>query len=98
MTYGVTFLGSGRALGEKKIKPSDLESQLADYDATKGGPYGAYCKRKFDTEVLHEASENQTTATLLHDASVQAIEDAGLSKKDIDWVVLSTITPDDAIA
>jgi len=96
---GATITGVGIGLPEKRIHLSELEEEVkkGGYNSEKSGPYADFCGRKFGTEYVYIAKEEETS-DLIAKACNEAMEYSGLNPRDIEMFVMSTITPDNTTA
>jgi 3-oxoacyl-[acyl-carrier-protein] synthase III len=82
---GIRLLGSGHALPGRKVTNEDLTQYVETSDEWIRSRTGIQ-SRYF--------SENEENADLAYEAARQALEDAGVEAKEIDLVIVATITPD----
>ncbi|MDC0663402.1 beta-ketoacyl-ACP synthase III [Marinobacter sp. SS21] len=85
MTYA-RITGTGSYLPENIVTNKDLEATVDTTDQ--------WIRERTGIEQRHIALEGQTTVDLAEQASLRAIEAAGLSPQDIDLIVFATSTPD----
>ncbi len=79
-------LGTGFVTGEHLVK-NDALAKI--FDTTDD-----WIKERSGIEQRYFVEEGTTTSDLAHRASLKALADAGLEPKDIDYIVLATMTPD----
>lgn len=80
------IIGTGRYLPEKVLTNKDLESMVDTSDE--------WIRERTGIEQRHIAADNQTTCDLAEQASLKAIEMAGISAQSIDMIIVATTTPD----
>ena len=78
--------GIGQYIPDYVVSNSDLAEHIDTNDA--------WIKRKIGISERHFADEDQKTSDLAVKAAVMAIENAGLEPRDIDLIILNTLTPD----
>ena len=78
--------GTGRYLPEKVLTNFDLEKMVDTSDE--------WIRTRTGVERRHIAAEDQSVSDLCYEASLKAIESAGVDVSDIDMVVVGTTTPD----
>ena len=77
--------GTGSYLPEKVLSNHDLESMVETSDQ--------WIKERTGIKERHIAAENETTTDLAYQASLKAIEAAGINNDDIDLIIVATTTP-----
>lgn len=77
--------GTGSYLPEKVLSNHDLESMVETSDQ--------WITERTGIKERHIAAENETTTDLAYQASVKAIEAAGITNNDIDLIIVATTTP-----
>lgn len=80
------IIGTGRYLPEKILTNKDLETMVDTSDE--------WIRERTGIEQRHIAADNQTTCDLAEQASLKAIEMAGISAQSIDMIIVATTTPD----
>jgi len=80
------IIGTGKYLPERVLTNFDLEKMVETSDE--------WIRSRTGIERRHIAAENEATSDLAYHAARAAIEDAGLTPADIDFVVVGTTTPD----
>uniref|UniRef100_A0A450WKP6 Beta-ketoacyl-[acyl-carrier-protein] synthase III n=1 Tax=Candidatus Kentrum sp. LFY TaxID=2126342 RepID=A0A450WKP6_9GAMM len=80
------ILGTGGYLPERVVTNAELEKDVATSDQ--------WIRERTGIRQRHLVSDGETTSVLAKEASLRAIEAAGISTKDIDLIVLGTTTPD----
>lgn len=80
------IIGTGRYLPEKVLTNKDLETMVDTSDE--------WIRERTGIEQRHIAADNQTTCDLAEQASLKAIEMAGISAQSIDMIIVATTTPD----
>ena len=78
--------GTGKYLPERVMTNFDLEKMVDTSDE--------WIRSRTGIERRHIAADDQATSDLAYQASLAAIEDAGLDPQDIDFIVVGTTTPD----
>ena len=78
--------GVGSALPKRRLDNEELAKTVDTSDQ--------WIVERTGIRTRYIAGEGETTATLARDASVNALEHAGLNATDIDLIVLATATPD----
>jgi 3-oxoacyl-[acyl-carrier-protein] synthase-3 len=79
-------LGTGSALPEKIITNADLEKLVETSDQ--------WITERTGIRERRQAAPHETTSTLSVQASVKALDKAGLKATDLDLIICSTISPD----
>ncbi|HIM39514.1 MAG TPA: ketoacyl-ACP synthase III [Methylophaga aminisulfidivorans] len=77
--------GTGSYLPEKVLSNHDLESMVETSDQ--------WITDRTGIKERHIAAENETTTDLAYQASVKAIEAAGITNNEIDLIIVATTTP-----
>jgi 3-oxoacyl-[acyl-carrier-protein] synthase-3 len=80
------ILGTGSALPEKVLTNFDLEKMVETSDR--------WITERTGIKERRQAAPQETTSTLSVVASKKALEMAGLTPKDLDLIICSTISPD----
>jgi 3-oxoacyl-[acyl-carrier-protein] synthase III len=80
------IIGTGSYLPEKILTNFDLEKMVDTSDE--------WIRSRTGIEERHIASDDEATSDLAYRAAVAAIENAGLTPADIDFVLVGTTTPD----
>ncbi|HEY9018346.1 beta-ketoacyl-ACP synthase III [Thiomicrospira sp.] len=80
------IIGTGRYLPEKVLTNKDLESMVDTSDE--------WIRERTGIEQRHIAADSQTTCDLAEQASLKAIEMAGIKAQSIDMIIVATTTPD----
>lgn len=80
------IIGTGRYLPEKILTNLDLEKMVETSDE--------WIRERTGIEQRHIAAEGQTTCDLAEQASLNAIEMAGITPQSIDLIIVATTTPD----
>jgi 3-oxoacyl-[acyl-carrier-protein] synthase III len=78
--------GTGRYLPEKVLTNLDLEKMVDTSDE--------WIRTRSGIERRHIAADHETTSTLCVEAAKRAMEAAGVTAADIDFVAVGTTTPD----
>lgn len=77
--------GTGSYLPEKVLSNHELESMVETSDQ--------WITDRTGIKERHIAAENETTTDLAYQASVKAIEAAGITNNEIDLIIVATTTP-----
>lgn len=80
------IIGTGGYLPEKVLTNADLEKMVDTSDE--------WIRERTGIQQRHIAAEGETTCDLAEQASLQAIEMAGIDAKTIDLIIVATTTPD----
>ncbi len=80
------IIGTGKYLPEKILTNFDLEKMVDTSDE--------WIRSRTGIKHRHIAADNEATSDLAYRAALAAIENAGLTPGDIDFVVVGTTTPD----
>ena len=86
MTRRAAILGTGSSLPRTRVTNAELAQRVETSDE--------WIVERTGIRTRYIAAEDETTASLATDASVRAIEAAGLTPQEIDLIVLATATPD----
>ncbi len=81
-----SIAGTGRYLPEKVLTNFDLEKMVDTSDE--------WIRTRTGVERRHVAADDQSVSDLCYEASLKAIESAGVDVSEIDMVVVGTTTPD----
>ena len=85
-SYGAIIAGTGSALPEKRLTNDDLAKLVDTNDE--------WIIQRTGIKERRVVSEGESTATLATAAARRAIEAAGVEAKDLDLIVVGTITPE----
>ena len=85
-TYGAIITGTGSALPEKRLTNDDL-SKLVDTN-------DEWITQRTGIKERRIATEGETTASLATAAARKAIDAAGIDPKEVELIVVATITPE----
>ena len=80
------IIGTGKYLPERILTNFDLEKMVETTDE--------WIRTRTGIEHRHIAADDEATSDLAYKAGLAAIEDAGLTATDIDFVLVGTTTPD----
>lgn len=80
------ILGIGSYLPERVVTNADLEKVVDTTDE--------WIRARTGIQRRHIATDDQTTADLAEAAARRALDDAGVSTKEVDMIVVGTTTPD----
>lgn len=86
MTLRSVILGTGSALPRRRVDNAELAMTVDTTDE--------WIVARTGIRSRYIAGEGETTSTLAVDASLRALEAAGLSAADVDLIILATATPD----
>jgi 3-oxoacyl-[acyl-carrier-protein] synthase-3 len=78
--------GTGKYLPQRVLTNADLEKMVETSDE--------WIKSRTGIERRHIAADDEYTSHLAHKAALAALESAGVTPNDIDFVVVGTTTPD----
>src|SRR5436305_8912473 len=84
--YSAIIAGTGSCVPEKRLTNDDLSKMVETNDE--------WITQRTGIKERRIAGEGETTATLGTKAARRAIESAGLEPKDIELIVVATITPE----
>lgn len=84
--YRTRVAGTGSYLPKDQITNFDLEKLVDTNDQ--------WIRERTGIEVRHKAAPDQATSDLAYEASLRALKDAGLTTKDIDCIIVGTVTGD----
>ncbi|MEB3308834.1 MAG: beta-ketoacyl-ACP synthase III [Snowella sp.] len=84
---GITIIGSGSATANQILTNDDLSQMVETTDE--------WIQSRTGMRQRYVSSPEQSLAAIATQASVQALEMAGLAATDIDLIILATSTPDD---
>lgn len=82
----VGILGTGKYVPERVLTNSDLEKMVETNDE--------WIVTRTGIRERRIAAEDQATSDLAYEAAVRALEAANLDPKDLELIIVSTITPD----
>mmetsp|Transcript_30919 Transcript_30919/g.42851 ORF Transcript_30919/g.42851 Transcript_30919/m.42851 type:complete len:405 (-) Transcript_30919:109-1323(-) len=85
--YGVRLVGTGSAAPKQVLSNADLEKLVDTNDE--------WIKSRTGISRRHIAGEGESLSSLASEASVKALEMAGVDAADVDLIVMCTSTPDD---
>ncbi|MPQ77067.1 beta-ketoacyl-ACP synthase III [Hydrogenovibrio sp. JE_KL2] len=80
------IIGTGGYLPEKVMTNADLEKIVDTSDE--------WIRERTGIEQRRIAADNQTTCDLAYEASIQAMEMAGVQASELDLIIVATTTPD----
>ena len=80
------IMGTGSYLPEKIVTNKDMEKFIDTTDE--------WIQERTGIKQRHVAAEGETTCDMIEQASLRAIEAAGIEAQEIDMVILGTTTPD----
>jgi len=80
------IVGMGRYLPEKILTNHDLEKMMDTSDQ--------WIRTMTGIEERRIAADDETTSDMAYAAAQKAIQDAGITPKDIDLILVATVTPD----
>ncbi len=84
---GITIIGSGSATANQVLTNDDLSQMVETSDE--------WIQSRTGMRQRYVSSPEQSLAAIATQASIQALEMAGLAATDIDLIILATSTPDD---
>lgn len=83
---GIKIIGLGKSRGDKRVTNEDLEKFVDTSDS--------WIQEKTGIRSRYFA-EKKSNADMAYEAALGAIENSGVSKENIDYLILATFTPDD---
>lgn len=83
------IVGIGSYLPPRVLTNSDLEKMVDTSDA--------WITERTGIKSRHIAADNEYTSDLAIRAALKALEDAGMTAKDLDMIILATTTPDETL-
>lgn len=86
--YSAKIAGTGRYLPDRVMTNHDLEKIVDTNDE--------WIRTRTGMSERRVAAENQASSDMATEAALKAIENAGLRTKDIDLIIVGTISPDHA--
>ncbi|MCF6318819.1 MAG: ketoacyl-ACP synthase III [Proteobacteria bacterium] len=86
MTIYSKIIGTGRYLPEQVLTNADLEKIVDTTDQ--------WIQDRTGIKQRHKAADGQYTSDLAYEASLKAIEAAGIQATDLDMILVGTTTPD----
>ncbi|OBZ15067.1 3-oxoacyl-ACP synthase [Bacillus sp. FJAT-27264] len=84
----VGIIGTGKYVPEKILTNSDLEKIVDTNDE--------WIVSRTGIRERHIAAPHEATSDLAYEASLKALESAGMKAEDLDLIIVATITPDSA--
>lgn len=84
--FGANIIGTGSCVPEKRLTNDDLSKMVETNDE--------WITQRTGIKERRIAGEGETTASLALVAAKRALEDAGMSAKELDAVICGTITPE----
>ncbi|MCB0411394.1 MAG: ketoacyl-ACP synthase III [Bdellovibrionales bacterium] len=87
--YNSKIISTGSYLPEKILTNFDLEKMVDTSDQ--------WISERTGIKSRHVAAPDQATSDLAYEAAKIAMKDAGLTGKDLDAIIVATITPDSAM-
>lgn len=90
------ILGTGSYLPERIVTNEDLEAMGVDYNPVRAGdvPLDQWVRSRHGAVSRHWASPGECTSDMAAVAARRALDDAGFDQRDVDVIVLATITND----
>ncbi|RLF26245.1 MAG: 3-oxoacyl-ACP synthase, partial [Thermoplasmata archaeon] len=82
----VKVIGTGSYVPEKVLTNEDLEKMVDTSDE--------WITTRTGIKTRRIAAEDEATSDMAYKAACKALDDAGLGPKDIDLIIVATITPD----
>ncbi len=86
--FKIKITGTGSYLPEKVLTNFDLEKMMDTTDE--------WIRTRTGIKERHIVADDEATSDMAAKASIIAMEDANVSPKDIDLIIVATITPDNA--
>lgn len=84
--FNAVIAGTGSFVPAKTLSNEDLEKMVDTSDE--------WITTRTGIKVRHICSDGESTATLGTEAAKKAIENAGVTPEDIDFIIVATITPE----
>jgi 3-oxoacyl-[acyl-carrier-protein] synthase III len=92
------IIGTGSDLPEWTLTNDDIESMSVDFDRARGGiSLHEWVMQRAGVRERHRVRPGEGTSDMGTRAALHALEDAGLGSKDIDLIVMSTVTSDNRL-
>ena len=90
------ILGTGSYLPERIVTNDDLEAMGLDYDRTRAGNLSLdqWVRSRHGAVSRHWASPGECTSDMAAVAARRALDDARLDQRDVDLIILATLTND----
>lgn len=89
-------VGMGSYFPEQVLTNAQLEQRCGSFDAkAKGCSLDAWVKRMHGASTRHRSAPGEATSDLAVRAAKRALEDAGRDIRDVDLIVMATITGDE---
>src|SRR2546422_10649338 len=90
------IVGIGTYLPERIVTNDDLEAMELDYDPAKAGGVSLdeWVRSRHGAISRHWAAPGECTSDMATQAARRALGDAGLGPRDVDLIVMATITND----
>lgn len=86
MTIYSKIIGTGRYLPEQVLTNADLEKIVDTNDQ--------WIQERTGIKQRHKAADGEYTSDLSYEASLKALEAAGIEASDLDMIIVGTTTPD----
>ncbi|HRY46277.1 MAG TPA: 3-oxoacyl-ACP synthase, partial [Thermoanaerobaculia bacterium] len=87
--FHAAIAGTGRAVPAKLLTNADLETLVETTDE--------WITTRTGIRERHKAADGEVLSDFCVTAATQALESAGLAPKDLDAVLIATVTPDQPI-
>jgi 3-oxoacyl-[acyl-carrier-protein] synthase-3 len=92
---GKVIVGTGSYLPERVVTNDDIEAMVLDFDRERAGcSLDQWCRAQMGAVQRHRVAEGEGTSDMATRAAARALEDARMNARDIDLIVLATITSD----
>ena len=89
------IVGTGSYLPERVITNDEIEAAVTDFDRARAGcSLDEWCRKQMGAVVRRRVAPGEGTSDMGTRASFAALEDARMAAKDIDLIVMATITSD----
>lgn len=89
------YVGMGSYFPEQVLTNAQLEKLCGSFDAqAKGCSLDAWVKRMHGASTRHRSAPGEATSDMALRAAQRALDDAGLDMRDVDLIVMATITGD----
>jgi 3-oxoacyl-[acyl-carrier-protein] synthase-3 len=89
------IVGTGSYLPERVVTNDDIEAMVLDFDRERAGcTLDEWCRRQMGAVTRRHVAPGEGTSDMGTRAAASALCDAGMNARDIDIIVLATITSD----
>ena len=89
------IVGTGSYLPERVVTNDDIEAMVVDFDRERAGcSLDQWCRAQMGAVQRHRVAAGEHTSDMATRSAERALSDAGMNAKDVDLIVLATITND----